>query len=682
MLLLFFLIFLLVQFVVSDSPTPRKQSFLGRYGKLLLIYAVVVIPVVLFTYLIPQKPSTPDELIDVGKAQGNTTLVITNYEQKMNHRPYDVALHLEFVDYYLRELGSECSHLMTSLSYQSRRTELITTSYIQLHCENGLSSERLDALRNMDSTRPYRNLILGYHSLYHGQEDDAIAYWEAERSANPTYSKTYNLLARHYMHNDPARYTQLLADSDFRSHVAPELRQAFSFKTNNWWQYTISIIDARIKAANWVAVLCAFLITLVWVAYCWKMDIYNPEKWWNIALVFVLSMCTTFLCLPLYDYAHYGLGFYLNGSGINDFFYSFLVIGASEELVKFLPWILFGLLSRKLKEAYDYLLYASIAALGFAFVENWMYLENYYNITTRSLMTIVSHIFDASVIAYAFILARFRYADKPWRHILPPLGFVLAALSHGFYDFWLISPAVKGLYILTILFFVFSLHLWFFFKNNALNHSSFHHPSKLLNTVSIKDLMIFSILGILMLEYCLVGNKFGTDAANGMLFRRSNIVGAFLFYFNYQVGQLRVEKGIWSRFRFKLPPLLSSFFRLPRTEETMEFMDLSGKTFTFYTSKTNRYIGSQLPISGTLLRKVSIQGDQNWYLVELVRHLTNANCVQDKVLVRAKSSSQSLKTDKVEVLFLLIPSMELLEKPNLHSREFWYTGAVFARPKD
>lgn len=678
MLLFFFMLFLLVQFITADFKLRSGRPFLYRYAKPILIYALVLVPVLFYNFIAPVRPATPDELIEVGKANGYTYTVLGNYEKKMKARPWDIALYLKYVDYYRAEANRDCIHLMDEIEYANQRTELIVSCYIEIKCSNQLSPQRLQDLRDVDSLAPFRNLMLGDYYEVQG-DSSCINYWEAERKINPRYATTYDLIAFYYMDTDPDHFTKLLSDSRFRSKVNPDVRHYFSYRTKNWLQYAFSIIDSRIRSANWVAVIAAFLITLVWLAYVWKIDSFNPEKWWDVAIVFVLSCLATFLCLPLYDYAHLSLQFYLDGNAIHDFFYSFLVIGASEELVKFVPWIAYGFLMRKFKEPYDYLLYASIAALGFAFVENWMYLENYRSITVRSLMAIVAHMFDACIIAYAFILARFRYADKPWRHLLPVAGFILAALSHGFYDFWLISPAVNNLHFITLIFFILSLHVWFFFKNNAINHSAYYNPAKQINIAFIRDLMVFSILGILMMQYVLIAEKFGTSTANGNIFYRSNIVAGFLFYFNYQVGQLKVERGIWSRFRIKLPPLLRNPISL--RDDKVETPDLTGRILTFYTSKSNRYLGSQLPISGYLMQKRTVQGDDDWYLVELVRALTNPNCLPRHVFVRCKVAGETLETDKVEVLFMLIPSEHLLHVPTIHTSELRYTGTVFSRPK-
>ena len=164
----------------------------------------------------------------------------------------------------------------------------------------------------------------------------------------------------------------------------------------------------------------------------------------------------------------------ITGDPFNDFWYCVGVIGFSEEFIKLIPWVVFAIFSRKIKEPYDYILYACASALGFAFTENLYYLEESHNISGRSVLSTVGHMFDATLVAYGLILAKYR-CHQIWKKIgVILLFFFLSCLSHGFYDYLLISPAQKGKLFITIIFFLLSLHFWMFMMNNAMNNSSFY----------------------------------------------------------------------------------------------------------------------------------------------------------------------------------------------------------------
>ena len=157
-------------------------------------------------------------------------------------------------------------------------------------------------------------------------------------------------------------------------------------------------------------------------------------------------------------------------------------------------------MARKAKEPYDYMLYASISALGFAFAENLNYLENPGNIMVRSIMSTVGHMFFASIVAYTFIISRYKTKNKTMKILWPIIGFVLAALGHGFYDFWLISEAVSQYSFLTTIFFVISLHIWFVLHNNSINNSPFYTKSRFNSDIQL-NLITIGIIGVMMFGY-------------------------------------------------------------------------------------------------------------------------------------------------------------------------------------
>ena len=85
----------------------------------------------------------------------------------------------------------------------------------------------------------------------------------------------------------------------------------------------------------------------------------------------------------------------------NDFIYCILGIGAIEELMKIIPLFLVMFFSKQLKEPIDYVVFASISALGFAFIENLIYFDEagLKTIQGRSLSSTVTHMFNSSLIA-------------------------------------------------------------------------------------------------------------------------------------------------------------------------------------------------------------------------------------------------------------------------------------------
>ncbi|NJK98884.1 MAG: PrsW family intramembrane metalloprotease [Bacteroidales bacterium] len=212
---------------------------------------------------------------------------------------------------------------------------------------------------------------------------------------------------------------------------------------------------------------------ICWVVFLRKVDIYEPETWKYVIMALSLGMAFSFLTYPLSDINHLMFNFNINGNFLNDLLYCVLGIGAIEELVKIIPLLLLVRFTKTVNEPYDYILYASLSALGFAFMENLIYFEetSLQIIHGRALTAVVSHMFNSSVIAYGMVLNIYRRRRNPVLNFL--LFWALASIAHGFYDFWLISDSVKGFQFLTILLLLITMYMWNSFKNNALNHSVF-----------------------------------------------------------------------------------------------------------------------------------------------------------------------------------------------------------------
>lgn len=682
------IILLFVQFVLNQEQNYKGKSVWLRHKKTFVLLAIMLVPVLAMNLFLPKTYlSSSEELIEYGSEQENFAYTTKGYERKFMLEPQNILARYEYVDLYSIYGTSDCEFLKFDLFFTDTTTELLTLAYIELKCEKQLSDKLSNKLKSNKTNIPFKNYLLGYQA-YLINDSSCTNYFLKDIAVNPDYTNTYNLVSDYYYKNDKtAQLNSFITNPTYRSKVDVNFREFYHFMNGNWTEYSWTIIDSRIRNVSFIAIFAALMISLVWGYFLWRLDVFNPEKWYHLMIVFLLGTLFTFLALPLYDIAFYHFKFGLNGGFANDFLYSFLVIGGSEELVKFLPWFLFAYFSRRLKEPYDYLLYASIAALGFAFTENWMYLENYSSIVNRGLITTISHMFDASIIAYSFILFRFKYSAKKWKWLLPIAGFILAAFSHGFYDFWIISSWSKELQFITTLFFIFSLHMWFYFKNNALNHSAYYKSTIQLNVTSLQESMTFVIVGLLMLEYVIFSLKYGAIQGNQLIYSNIPFVALFIIYFNYQITTLKIERGLWSKFKLRIPKILSSNFkfgkfklrnsgRMPSSGITQEII---GRSLTFYTSKSNHYIGNQLPISGTVTHSLTVDGDESWYIIHLHKDLVYSNYEPHCAIIRTADSSRSLFEDKVEVLFLLVTSVNNLKSENLKSRDFRYTGKVYSR---
>jgi RsiW-degrading membrane proteinase PrsW (M82 family) len=115
---------------------------------------------------------------------------------------------------------------------------------------------------------------------------------------------------------------------------------------------------------------------------------------------------------------------------------AFIVAGLTEEGMKFLAFILFFWKNKNFNEKFDGIVYAVFIALGFAAIENILYVfTGGYGVgILRALTAIPAHALFGTMMGYHFGLARFDSIKQSF-HLT--LAFILPFISHGLYDFLL-----------------------------------------------------------------------------------------------------------------------------------------------------------------------------------------------------------------------------------------------------
>lgn len=143
--------------------------------------------------------------------------------------------------------------------------------------------------------------------------------------------------------------------------------------------------------------------------------------------------------------------------------YAFVGVALVEEFCKWLMTYFIGYHHKEFDEVYDIIVYAIFVSLGFAFVENIIYVIQISNIKTallRAISAVPSHACDAVFMGYYLSVSK-QYAikkkkDKEKLYVI--LSVIIPALLHGIYDFCLMSR----IRILIIIFVVFVVYLYAF----------------------------------------------------------------------------------------------------------------------------------------------------------------------------------------------------------------------------
>jgi len=140
----------------------------------------------------------------------------------------------------------------------------------------------------------------------------------------------------------------------------------------------------------------------------------------------------------------------------NAAYQAFVVAGSTEEIFKFLALYLLIWKSPQFNEQFDGIVYAVFVSLGFATVENVMYVMEggFHTAAVRAITAVPAHAIFGVTMGYYFGIAR-RYPELKKGYIRRALW--VPIVLHGFYDFilmvdiaWLLMlfiPYVIYLYI-------------------------------------------------------------------------------------------------------------------------------------------------------------------------------------------------------------------------------------------
>ena len=221
-----------------------------------------------------------------------------------------------------------------------------------------------------------------------------------------------------------------------------------------------------------VYIIFGILPSLVWLFYYLSKDL-HPEPKRMILKVFFWGALMT---IPVF-FVQTGLNYLLTAININPaisaLIYWFLVIALSEEFFKYLVIRLKVYNSPHLDEPLDVMLYMVVAALGFAALENILYLftpigqMSFEQLVGRTLFisfirfigATFLHTLCSAVVGYALA---FSFCEPKRKHTYFTMGILMATLLHGLYDFSIITLngsikfALPVLILITLAFLVFS----------------------------------------------------------------------------------------------------------------------------------------------------------------------------------------------------------------------------------
>lgn len=190
-----------------------------------------------------------------------------------------------------------------------------------------------------------------------------------------------------------------------------------------------------------VAILPGIAISL----YVYFMDKYERENKIPLLLCFLFGMLVTAPGLALQTWVD-KLGYSEAGSLWWTFFFSMVVIGLSEEILKFFAFMVYPYRSNFFNEPIDGIVYCVMIGMGFATLENVIYAVRFGMeiAIIRAFTAVPAHAVFAIIMGYYAGSAKF---IPERRNQLLIIGFSLATFIHGLYDFFILQQAYEWLMI-------------------------------------------------------------------------------------------------------------------------------------------------------------------------------------------------------------------------------------------
>ncbi|MGN0032639.1 MAG: PrsW family intramembrane metalloprotease [Candidatus Limimorpha sp.] len=179
----------------------------------------------------------------------------------------------------------------------------------------------------------------------------------------------------------------------------------------------------------------AILPVIVLLFYIYRQDKYEKEPLYMLVLAFLLGVLSIPLALFLDGFIDMVIG------GTSVFYEAFFQAGIPEEFAK---WLLFMLLiwkNRNFDEFFDGIVYMSFIGLGFACVENIMYVFGEQEFMSslrvgvmRAVLSVPAHFLFAVIMGYFLGMAKFLKANRT-KYLCFSLLFPI--IAHGLFDYLL-----------------------------------------------------------------------------------------------------------------------------------------------------------------------------------------------------------------------------------------------------
>ncbi|MFN8394241.1 MAG: PrsW family glutamic-type intramembrane protease [Bacteroidia bacterium] len=513
-----------------------------------------------------------------------------------------------------------------------------------------------------DSRMTYRHLFMG--RIFEGRNmlDSAEHHYRLEISLKQQAPKAIEELGTMLYFGMPdslQRIAAFVEDPKVADHVPLLLKRYLYTKEAKFGPYLQVMVADWWANIQWIGLIGALLGTGLWMLFLRQLDANSKEPWLPMMATFVGGGAFSFLALVMYDFVHFELGFKMNGSPGHDFLYCVFSIGLIEEIVKIIPFLLVMQFTRRIDNPVKYILYASVSALGFAFVENLMYFDRsgVSIMHGRILITVVFHMFATSTVAFGMMLGKYRFRKLQWA--LFPAFLLLACIAHGFYDFWIINESVGALMFLTYGLFIYATFQYAGYINNALNQLRVFKGRVMLDPSKVATFLTVGLVSILLFEYLCLSLVYSAKVGNYSLLQSMGMGSFLMFFVVLNLSNIDVVQGEWF------------WIKLWNFATRVHYNRALGQRLLLKAKSRDSILAPLLPMIGEVIARVSLNGDNRYFLFQFDNAPQINGHPLEYVLLRAKRDGEVPEPrSSVEAMVVAFRDKEALIRTDKQRRDF------------
>ena len=237
-----------------------------------------------------------------------------------------------------------------------------------------------------------------------------------------------------------------------------------------------------------IAILSSLIPVLIILAVIYNMGEVKKQPLWILGLLFVGGILSWVMVRYISKYL--GNDIYKSQVEVSDnlgnkgfFLVSFGIIAVIEEISKYIVITIMCFKNKYFKNPYDAIMYAVCISLGFAFIENIMYISNFGIgvAISRAIFSIPAHASFGIIMGYYLGVSKLCKDNKnnSYSALTRYSAFFIPFIFHGFYDY-LLNFNTESIYIIFLIYVIimYAFVIFLLFRLNKVDDKWLRHQKK------------------------------------------------------------------------------------------------------------------------------------------------------------------------------------------------------------